>query len=550
MKDKYIALMDKALDAYSYGHIIEYFEKVKKDGLKEHGFPRLTANMGILIAHGKRCELTPLFLEMMAFCCRMMHEVKAANDFSVRELILCILELERCGKFDKSVTNGFRAELSLIEPTKCYNHFAVTTADPEYNWALFTGVSEFVRFREGIGGDMEFIETQIGSQLKWLDENGMYRDAPVHPPMMYDIVSRGLFTTLLHFGYRGRYYTELDKVLRGAALLMLKMQSVTGEMAFGGRSNQFLHNETWMAVIFEYEAARYKKEGDPMLAGRFKEAAHRALSVVEAWLSKTPIGHIKNRFPTETKYGCEKYAYFDKYMITVASFLYMAHLMCDDSIASSERDTSPAVFETSADFHKLFMSCGNYSLEFELDGDPHYDASGLGRVHRIGAPSTICMSGSCPAEPNFSVAPSDPHPLSLCEGVKQDGEWVFAAEVGAKYTVLAAETRGDAAYAKLSSDHDGGFTEYTVSNDGVHIVVHGKDEAAYSLPAFLYDGETYTEISADEHSLTIRYGGHFCRYETNGVIVETEIVACGRNGLYRKYYAIADKRVCVNIVIK
>ena len=51
----------------------------------------------------------------------------------------------------------------------------------------------------------------------------------------------------------------------------------------------------------------------------------------EEWLSKTPIRHIKNRFPTETKYGCERYAYFDKYMTTVASNLWAAYTICDDS---------------------------------------------------------------------------------------------------------------------------------------------------------------------------------------------------------------------------
>ena len=47
------------------------------------------------------------------------------------------------------------------------------------------------------------------------------------------------------------------------------MQSVTGEMAFGGRSNQYLFNEAYLASACAYEAARYAKEGDPALAGQF-----------------------------------------------------------------------------------------------------------------------------------------------------------------------------------------------------------------------------------------------------------------------------------------
>ena len=54
MKEKYIELMEKALSAYTDEHIQRYFNDVKTNGLTEHGFPRLTANIGILIAHGRR----------------------------------------------------------------------------------------------------------------------------------------------------------------------------------------------------------------------------------------------------------------------------------------------------------------------------------------------------------------------------------------------------------------------------------------------------------------------------------------------------------------
>ena len=57
MKEKYIALMEKVLSAYSDEHIQRYLNDVKENGLTEHGFPRLTANIGILIAHGRRKDL-------------------------------------------------------------------------------------------------------------------------------------------------------------------------------------------------------------------------------------------------------------------------------------------------------------------------------------------------------------------------------------------------------------------------------------------------------------------------------------------------------------
>ena len=45
MKEKYLVLMEKTLSAYSSEHILRYFQQVKTNGLTEHGFPRLTANI-------------------------------------------------------------------------------------------------------------------------------------------------------------------------------------------------------------------------------------------------------------------------------------------------------------------------------------------------------------------------------------------------------------------------------------------------------------------------------------------------------------------------
>lgn len=71
MKEKYIELMEKALSAYTDEHIQRYFNDVKTNGLTEHGFPRLTANIGILMAHGRRKDLMPIFMEIMEVCCDM-----------------------------------------------------------------------------------------------------------------------------------------------------------------------------------------------------------------------------------------------------------------------------------------------------------------------------------------------------------------------------------------------------------------------------------------------------------------------------------------------
>ena len=363
MKSKYVSLMEKTLSAYTDAHILRYFDDVRKDGLTEHGFPRLVSNIGILIAHGKRLDLYSIFAEMMEFCCKTIPKVSAANDFSVREIIACLFELEASQSVDEQSLTRWKGYLRDINPLTCYDIYATSVNDKVNNWALFSAVSEYFRVKMFGCDSTDFIDTQLENQLQLFDENGMFKDnlkCDVHQPIMYDLVPRGLFAILLDQGYRGKHFIAIDENLKKSGILTLEMQSPNGEMAYGGRSNQFLHNEAWMIAVYEYEAKRYAREGNLELAGKFKCAAKKALDVTEFWLNKSPIRHVKNRFPTETGYGCEYYAYFDKYMITVASNLYAAYSICDDSIpVSTETSKLPSVAVTTEFFHKIiFISLG------------------------------------------------------------------------------------------------------------------------------------------------------------------------------------------------
>ncbi len=538
--------MSKALSAYSDEHIHDYFEQVKTDGLTEHGFPRLTVNIGVLVAHGYRRDLIPLFIEMMDFCCEQIPKVKAANDFSVREIVFCMFELERMGKFSDEIKR-WKALLLTIVPEKCYDKFATDVDDVIGNWALFTALSEFARIKLTGCASEAFVELQIENQLHRLDKNGMYMDnlkEDAHQPMVYDLVPRYLFTLLLHFGYRGKFYEQIDSVLKSTALMTLKMQSITGEIAFGGRSNQFVHNEPMLAIIFEFEAQRYASLGDFETAGRFKAAIARGLEVTEYWLAKDPIRHVKNRFPTETHYGCEKYAYFDKYMITAASHLFSAYLICNDSISATEFDDSDACFKTSEHFHKLFMRSSGYSLEFDTNGDPHYDASGLGRVHHYGAPSPICMSLPCAGKPKYKVCTEEKLFASLCPGKMINGAPKFTCDIDESIEVI--EYSSSSAVLNYPLDI---YTEYQITKCGVLITVHGDGKLVHLLPAFTFDGESETVIKQEDNTLIIEYEGWQCKYTASGAIKDLNVTARNRNGYYKLFYAEADDQLKLNIEI-
>ena len=556
MKEIYLDIMEKALSAYTVEHIKRYFDEVKRDGLTEHGFPRLTADIGILISHSRCEELMPLFLEMMDFCTYSIPRVKAANDFSVREIVSCIREAQSSGKFRSCDIARWRRELDSIKPETCYNVYATKASDEVKNWALFTGVSEYFRYSDGLSADMNFIELQLESQLKWLDENGMYMDKvgdDMHQPIAYDAAPRGLFVMLLNDGYRGKHYEAIDESLRKAGLCTLKMQSPNGEMAFGGRSNQFIHNEPWLACICEYEARRYAREGNTELVRAFKAAAKRACDVSLDWLSREPIYHIKNRFPTESGYGCEKYAYFDKYMITVASLAHAAYLAADDSIPEyTEEDTKPVAWESSYHFHKLFLKAGGYGCQFELDGDDHYDATGLGRVHKAGAPMAICMSLPCPKNPNYNVGEGENYALSIAPGACNLGEWIFAYDEGVGFSVVSKNEHENSANATLSlqiGDKTEVISDYTVSESGVEIKVRGEGKVGLMLPAFAFDGECRTEIVNEKRILRIIYSGYECRYITDADIVGPQFTAKNRSGYYDAYRCEGDGEVNVKIEI-
>ena len=60
-KGEYLDLVEAAVGAYTPDHIRAYHARVQKEGILEHGFPRLAANLGVLVAHGRRPADRALF---------------------------------------------------------------------------------------------------------------------------------------------------------------------------------------------------------------------------------------------------------------------------------------------------------------------------------------------------------------------------------------------------------------------------------------------------------------------------------------------------------
>ncbi len=112
---------------------------------------------------------------------------------------------------------------------------------------------------------------------EYIDE--VKRDGEItgpYQPMVYDIATRNLLGLSLFLGYNGRYADQIEDMMEKSDDITLKMQSVTGELAFGGRSNQCIHNEMMMSNYFELRATLLSQKGEAEKAAEFKAAAIKA----------------------------------------------------------------------------------------------------------------------------------------------------------------------------------------------------------------------------------------------------------------------------------
>ncbi len=542
-KKIYLDIIEKALAVYEKERLYEFVESVKRDGLTEHGFPRIGANIGILIAHGRCFDYYPIFEEIMEICADSIPRVQAANDFSVREVVCALALLEKRGGCDKALIKKWKKSYAAIDPWKCYSMIAPTPDTPVPNWAMFNAVSEYVRCRWCGIEDMTFVDHEISSQLLSLDENGMYKDPGC--PMVYDIVPRFLMSALLCYGYDGRHREAIEDALDKSIDLTLKMQSVTGEIPYGGRSNQFIHNEPLLISLFETEAARLHKNGKNELAKKCRAAAILAAEHTLKGLENPDFCHMKNAYPRDSFIGSEPYGYFDKYMITAASNIGFALFFANEDITPS---TSPAEegfysVSTSPDFHKTFLNAHGYFLELDTKADFHYDASGLGRIHKKGCESTVCLSLPFPPKTeSIKLEGDNPRPMSLCAFVDTESERLCGSEGYANYRLT--DSGRDFVSFELEMKGCTVREKYCITENGVDISFEGA--SGFMIPAFLFDGRKESSVTVREDGISVVYKNSKCVYTCDTIGMCDEGVYHNRNGRYR-IYSVKGNRLHVEI---
>lgn len=296
------------------------------------------------------------------------------------------------------------------------------------NWNVVSSCGEALFQMMGLrtGGD-EYVAESLGAQGRHFTSPwGLY----VEGPMAYDLFPRMFLDDLLKAGYRGAYQKELDEMLGRGAITSLFMQSPWGELPAGGRSAHHQWNEAEQCAVFEIYAAKAQQSGDQQMAGVYKRAAHLAFRSMQRWVR--PSGEmqiVKNWVDPAKRHGYEGYSGNTQYNLLPMSMLALA---CFHGEATRQVDEKPApadvggfVFEI-PELHKIIANAGGTYIEIETRGDPHYDATGLIRVHAPGVSPQLGPSDSVLAHPAYQteggIHPETDTGIGV-EWKSTDGEW-------------------------------------------------------------------------------------------------------------------------------
>lgn len=470
-----------------------------------------------------------------------------AADFNTRDLMMAIRFVSPHVAAARAAE--WRRRLGAVHPDDLYDCGANTPPNVTHNWVIYAVLGEYLKTAAGIADTSDWIERMIDQQLPLFTAAGQYRDP--NCPITYDLTVRQGFSWMLDNGYDGPQREIVEELLRRGALTTLLTASPTGEAPFGGRSNQYHFMEAMTACFCEFEAKRYARAGDRVLAGAFRRQAHLGARATRPWILETrPWRHIKNRFPPTSLHGCDGYGHLSVYGLLAANLFGVAYLMADDGIAEGPAfcEVGGRVVAVDRRFHKVYATCCGTHLQIDTSADPHYEATGLGRFHRTGAPTFLGLSASCASKPSYTVTiPTFPRPVAIGPGWRIEGHWQHLAELSEEVTKATVRVEREAAdevvFEVLYQLQGAGVEQVreryrlTEGRAEIRTVIEGQVEAAcLSAPLWMTDGEYETLPDAVPDGFTVRWRDHEYRVIWTGA-AEPEIsmepgAAANRNGAY------------------
>jgi len=413
--------------------------------------------------------------------------------------------------------------LAAIDPEVAYT-FAAKRREGQRanNYEAYASVGEWLRCRAGLADTRAWIEAATRANLEWTTEHGLYRDPG--DPATYDLSVRQNWCELLRYGYDGPLAGELDELMRRGGLTTLHMMSPLGWAPYGGRSSLFVHNEGMAAYIAECEARRWHGLERPDVAGAFRRAAHLAGSVAHHhYCGLEPLRNIKNSFAPSTKHGRDRtYGEYAVYSLLGASLLARAALVADDAIpvAGQGIGAQGSLLHLYPDFHRTFATCGDTQVQLDTRAQLSHDATGVGRIHRVGVPPALGLS--------CSVAPDASYIVSRGAGGRAaaigpawrcaDGAWQSLAGCSEEIVDVSCQSehvgpdavRWTIAQQLVGCDVGRVLQRYALEPGRLHIDVElppGTREVAVEVPCLVFDGERETSIETGADYLCVRFRG-------------------------------------------
>jgi hypothetical protein len=467
-------------------------------------------------------------------------ESRATNhgEFLVKESLFAFMALE-----SRDAPERRRREqvFSACDPERAYARSRTNMPDAEqrHNFVTFALAGEAMKKHLHLADNKTFFRSYLEEQLERFDALGMYRDPGA--PMVYDITARmNLELAAFYADWPLPCLERLREKLRSGAMCALLYQSPSGEMPFGGRSNQQNFVEASFALICEAEARRFKAEGDMLMAGVLRRAAARAVRSVTPYLTGEPIRFNKNRFPPETQHGRQlSYGFYGAYTLLIASQLAASGLLADETIPLAQTtpaETGTFLWTTTDAFHKVFASVQGSYLEIELCNEGNYDAVGWGRWHLLGVPPELPLSTPVSAYQTFvSVVPPSGS-LTFGPGTAEGFAADLALKPGECRPCRAAVT-ADSVEFVIDWPFPAGVVSEKIrlmsATAEVEAVNHAGKEVRYRIPLLLTDGESRSVVREMEDGFELLYKDWIFSAAGEGVAKSRENqVKANRNGLY------------------
>jgi rhamnogalacturonyl hydrolase YesR len=384
------------------GAIIDPHRKVEF----QYSTPCFALAAATLVAHADRSDLLEPAAKAMDRATQDLHDNKAAtghDDFYPPVLAHALPLLkprvapERAARWEEN--------LRTFDPFKIYRGQPPGGG----NWNIVAASGEALLHLMGIRENPAFVEHSFAAQGSTFDNPfGLYTEGP----MPYDHFPRlWAADAVVAAGYKGKHTEPLAEQLRRAAITSLFMQSPTGELPTGGRSSHHQWNEAEQCVTYEIFANHYAKAGDPQLASVFKRAARLALSSIQRW--QRPSGELqvlKNFIDPKDFFAYESYTSHSQYNLLTVAMLSMAYHRAEPTEQLKElptpADVGGFVLDLSAVLHKVFANAAGTYIEIDTGADPHYNATGLLRIHRAGLNPQLGPSDALVAHP-VSKYPED-----------------------------------------------------------------------------------------------------------------------------------------------